>query len=152
MVSLSLPGLERPITFRPLTRAEADALLAHGDGDLDYVLRLTAALADPAQAGPVAALQDETPLLFHDVLRAVLEDTVQRRQARDRRAVALWRRAERSPGVAAENLLAFVNRGAPRDWSEHEIAGALMVVDWAQATRGILQLFLGLMKGLAKRR
>lgn len=72
---------------------------------------------------------------------------------RVKEGVGRWKRADRNPGRMAENLLAFKAYPLPAtDYSADAFAGALTVAEWMQSTKGIFNLFMALMKALARRR
>jgi hypothetical protein len=155
LVIVELDGCE--LAFRPLAVSEAHlvagAMTARPDDALDVCLdACKAACLSPAE--DFDRLANLYPLAFSGE-DGVIGELIRLAQGaatlRVKEGVGRWKRADRNPGRMAENLLAFkAYQGG--DYSADAFAGALTVSEWMQSTKGIFNLFLSLMKALARKR
>lgn len=153
---VELGGAE--LLFRPLGVAEASTLAKAVAADPDDCLDECLAACEAAYVGPRAALEaavDAFPLAFGPqdggVAGALLKLATGDAKLRVQKGAALWKRADRNPGLMAEHLLAFkAYQGG--EYGEAEFAGALTIAEWMGSTKGIFLLFSALLKALSKRR
>lgn len=141
----------RALVFRLPTAAESE----------DYLALLKEAPEDGLQAahslcsacaleGDWAETAEEYPLAVDQIVPALFKLASDDARESVRAAVRRWRLAETNLGRMAENLLAFkAYSGGPPD--EKTFAGALLVAEWFDVTRGTFRLLQGIVKGLRRK-
>lgn len=155
LVVVELDGCE--LVFRPLAPSEAHrvaTLVAAAPEDaLDACIEACrgACLSPPDVFDRLAGIY---PLAFSGddgVIGELIRLAQGAATLRVKEGVSRWKRADRNPGRMAENLLAFkAYQGG--DYSADAFAGALTVAEWMQSTKGIFNMFMALLKALARRR
>jgi hypothetical protein len=155
IVVVELDGVE--LVFRPLKPSEAHRVAALATADPENALDASLAACRGACVSDLAEfdrLADIYPLAFSGD-EGVIGELIRLAQGaatlRVKDAVGMWKRADRNPGRMAENLLAFKSYTGG-DYSAEAFAGALTLAEHMQVTKGTFNLFLSLMKALAKRR
>lgn len=155
VVAVELDG--REVLFRPLTPSEAARasreLLARPADAVDVGLAWceTALLSDRAD---FLALADRYPLAFtgdDGALGELIRQAQAAARERVQRAARLHKASDRNLGRMAEHLLAFKGYTGG-EYTAEQFAGAMTIAEWASSTKAIFNLFLALLKGLAKRR
>lgn len=155
LVVVELDGCE--LVFRPLAPSEAHRIVALAESAPEVALDASiAACRGACLSGPddFDRLANIYPLAFSGE-DGVIGELIRLAQGaatlRVKEGVGRWRRADRNPGRMAENLLAFkAYQGG--DYGAAEFAGALTVAEWMQATKGIFNMFMALLKALSRRR
>lgn len=149
-------------------KTEGHALLFRGLSPNEARRINVAMLADPAAAidlaedlcqqcclsgdDAYAAFTEQYPLAVSDgdILTELIRLAELRLDSTVKAAVREWKTGDRKPGIRAEHLLAFkAYQGG--DYNAEEMAGALAIAEWMSATKGIFNLVMTLLKGLAKR-
>jgi hypothetical protein len=141
----------RALVFRLPTALESEDYLEQLKADPEDALEAAHDLAAKCCLnGDWAATADEYPLVVDKIVPALFRRAGDDARAAVRAAVRRWRAAETNLGRIAENLLAFkaYSGGAP---DEKALAGALLVAEWVDVTRGTFRLLQGIVKGLRRR-
>lgn len=155
LVVVDLDGQE--LVFRPLKPTEAHKVVTRSEAAPEEALDLALATCRAcclSDLGVFDRLADIYPLAFSGEEGVIGELVILAQGAaklRVKEGVSKWKGADRNPGRMAENLLAF-KAYTGGDYSADEFAGALTVAEHMQVTKGTFNLFLSLMKALAKRR
>lgn len=142
------------LQFRPLTSVEIEDLREDIKDRPAYSLEFMISACREACVSDVEDFDraaDDYPLSFEGVLRALVEQCYAEAKERVRLGVNSWKRADRNPGLMAEDLLAFKGYSGG-DYSASEFAGALAVADLVSACKGLLELGQNWTRALNRRR